>query len=81
VAEAVRGGSRVRRAQGGWGRAPPVQGWVWQWREEQLVAAAAHDAIQRVEEMRGREGEAEERKGGAGYTRLCSSGRHISRRT
>jgi hypothetical protein len=33
VAEAVRGGSRVRRAQGGWGRAPPVQGRVWQWRE------------------------------------------------
>jgi hypothetical protein len=37
-----------------------------------VVSVAARVAIQRVEEMRERE--AGERKGGAGYTRLWSSG-------
>jgi hypothetical protein len=79
-----RGGSGVRRgqsgtSQGGWGRAPPTWGRVRRQHEEQLVAAAVRVAIQHMEEMRERE--AGERKDEAGYTRLCSSGRHINRRT
>jgi hypothetical protein len=82
AAEVVRGRSGVRRGQGGtgkggWAQAPPTRGRVRRQCDEQLVAAVARVAIQRMEEMRERE--AGGRKGGAGYTRICSSGRHISR--
>jgi hypothetical protein len=62
----------------GWGQAPPMRGRVRRQREEQLVAAAARVAARGRD---AREREAGERKGGAGYARLCSSGRHISRWT
>jgi hypothetical protein len=68
AAEVLRGGSGVKRGQGGagqggWGRAPPARGRVRRQREEQLVAAAARVAIQRVEEMCVREKREKERAG------------------